>query len=65
VDNKGLLIEDPRLRSASAGNVRQILDHTYWWPKGESGLYRPVTTLSYLFNYSVLGNDAEPEATTG
>jgi tetratricopeptide (TPR) repeat protein len=61
LDNKGLLIEDARLRSASAENVRQILDHTYWWPKGESGLYRPVTTLSYLFNYSVLGNSGEPE----
>jgi tetratricopeptide (TPR) repeat protein len=61
LDNKGLLIEDARLRSASAENVRQILDRTYWSPKGESGLYRPVTTLSYLFNYSVLGNGAEPE----
>lgn len=61
LDNKGLLIEDPRLRSTSAGNIRQIIDRTYWWPKGESGLYRPVTTLSYLFNYSVLGDSAEPE----
>lgn len=61
LDNKGLLIEDPRLRAANGENIRQIVDHTYWWPQGESGLYRPVTTLSYLFNYSVLGNGVEPE----
>ena len=61
LDNKGLLIEDPRLRAASSENVQQIFDHTYWWPHGESGLYRPVTTLSYLFNYSVLGNGGDPE----
>ena len=34
--------------------------HTYWWPYGESGLYRPLTTLSYLFNYAVLGNRDRP-----
>jgi len=61
LDNKGLLIEDPRLRAASAKNLHQILDHTYWWPQGESGLYRPITTLSYLFNYSILGNGDQPE----
>ncbi|HEX4148698.1 MAG TPA: hypothetical protein VHY20_06915, partial [Pirellulales bacterium] len=61
LDNKGLIVEDPRLRAANAENVGQILDHSYWWPQGESGLYRPVTTLSYLFNYSVLGNGGQPE----
>ena len=25
-----------------------------------SGLYRPITTLSFLFNYSVLGNGTDP-----
>jgi hypothetical protein len=60
LDNRGLLLEDPRLREASAQNVGLILDHTYWWPYGESGLYRPLTTLSYLFNYAVLGNGEHP-----
>src|ERR1700734_3360933 len=55
LDNRGLLLNDPRLRDASSANIRLILDHTYWWPNGESGLYRPFTTLSYLFNYAVLG----------
>jgi tetratricopeptide (TPR) repeat protein len=36
------------------------MGHTYWWPNGESGLYRPLTTLSYLFNYAILGNGNRP-----
>jgi protein O-mannosyl-transferase len=60
LDNKGLIVGDSRLRAAGSENVRQILNHTYWWPQGESGLYRPVTTLSYLFNYAVLENRDRP-----
>jgi hypothetical protein len=55
LDNRGLLLNDPRLRQASAENIALIFQHTYWWPNGESGLYRPFTTLSYLFNYAILG----------
>src|ERR1700719_577143 len=61
LDNRGLLLNDPRLHEASAGNIRLIVDHTYWWPNGESGLYRPFTTLSYLFNYAALGDHDQPE----
>ena len=60
LDNRGLLLNDTRLREASAENLRLIADHTYWWPNGESGLYRPAATLSYLFNYAVLGNRDQP-----
>jgi protein O-mannosyl-transferase len=60
LDNRGLLLEDPRIREAGGENIALILDHTYWWPSGESGLYRPLTTLSYLFNYAILGNRAQP-----
>jgi tetratricopeptide (TPR) repeat protein len=56
LDNKILLLQDPRIRDASAGNIGLIFQHTYWWPHGESYLYRPFATLSYLFNYAVLGN---------
>jgi protein O-mannosyl-transferase len=56
LDNKFIILEDPRLRSATKENVRLIFTQDYWWPKGIAGLYRPVTTLSYLFNYAVLGN---------
>ncbi len=60
LDNKGLILNDPRLREVSGSNIALIFGHTYWWPNGESGLYRPFTTLSYLFNYSVLGNADNP-----
>jgi len=59
LDNRGML-EDPRIRAATSENLALIWDHTYWWPTGESGLYRPFTTLSYLFNYAILGNAARP-----
>ena len=55
-DSKPILLQDPRIRAATAENVALIFQHTYWWPAGEAGLYRPFTTLSYLFNYAVLGN---------
>jgi tetratricopeptide (TPR) repeat protein len=60
-DNKLLLLQDPRIRDATAANIGLIFQHTYWWPYGESGLYRPFGTLSYLFNYAVLGNGGHPE----
>src|ERR1039458_2978619 len=58
LDNKALILEDPRLREATPQNLELIFQHTYWWPHGEAGLYRPLTTLSYLFNYAVLCNGA-------
>ncbi len=54
LDNKVLLL-DPRIREATPQNIALIFQHTYWWPTGEAGLYRPFTTLSYLFNYEILG----------
>jgi len=59
-DNQGLLLRDPRIREATPQNIGLILHRTYWWPYGESGLYRPITTLTYLFNYSILGNGDQP-----
>src|ERR1700751_2720889 len=56
LDNRGLILEDTRVRDASPDNLALIFQHTYWWPYGESGLYRPFTTLSYLFNYAILGS---------
>jgi tetratricopeptide (TPR) repeat protein len=60
LDNRGLLLNDPRLRQATAANLSLIWRHTYWWPTGEGGVYRPFTTLSYLFNYALLGNADHP-----
>ena len=61
LDNKGLLLQDPRIREATGKNVALIFEHTYWWPFGEAGIYRPLTTLSYLFNYAILGDGDQAE----
>src|ERR1022692_2286921 len=59
-DNQVLLLGDPRIQKVSAENISLILRHTYWWPNGEAGIYRPFTTLSWLFNYAILGEGANP-----
>ena len=61
VDNRYLILRDTRLREATPENIGLIFKRTYWWPTSETGLYRPATTLSYLFNYAVLGNAEQPE----
>jgi tetratricopeptide (TPR) repeat protein len=60
LDSKPILLQDPRIRQATAENIALIFQHTYWWPSGEAGLYRPFTTLSYLLNYAILGNRDDP-----
>ena len=41
LDNKFIILEDPRLRDTKAENIQQIFQQDYWWPKAVSGLYRP------------------------
>ena len=60
LDNQLLINGDSRIQAASASNVSHIFQHTFWWPNGEAGIYRPFTTLSYLFNYAILGNGPAP-----
>lgn len=70
LDNKFIILEDPRLRTFSFAtpqeaeqtrqNLRLIFTQDYWWPKAVSGLYRPLTTLSYWLNYAVFGNQNQP-----
>ena len=57
VDNT-FILNDPRLHSLTSENVGLILQRSYWWT-AETGLYRPLTSLSYLFNYAILGNEAD------
>jgi protein O-mannosyl-transferase len=59
LDNRPLILEDSRIHDASWWNIGLIFHHTYWWPF-DHGLYRPITTLSYLFNYAVMGNAGQP-----
>ena len=60
LDNQLLITGDPHIQEATAHNVSQIFQHTFWWPNGEAGIYRPLTTLSFLFNYAILGNGTVP-----
>lgn len=61
LDNGTIIGEDPRLRTTASENVEAIFTHNYWWPAFESNLYRPLTTLSYWVNYSVLDNGQRVE----
>jgi tetratricopeptide (TPR) repeat protein len=60
LDSRQAVVNDQRVHEVSSQNLNLILNHTYWWPYDESGLYRPLSTLSYLFNYAVLGNGDRP-----
>jgi tetratricopeptide (TPR) repeat protein len=60
LDNVPIILQDIRLRAVDWRSVRDILTLNYWWPTGDSNLYRPLTTLSYWFNYSVLGGGQNP-----
>ncbi len=59
-DNAGVIARDPRIQEATARNVGRIFGEGYWYINPDSGLYRPLTTLSYLVNYSVLGAGVSP-----
>ena len=59
-DSAGLVEMDPRIRDATAQNFHAILTGPYWYIQPRSGLYRPLTTLSYLFNYAIVGSGSDP-----
>src|SRR5436305_6263489 len=59
-DARSRVLEDPRIRELNGANVGLILTKNYWYPALTSGLYRPATTLSFLFNYAVAGNGSDP-----
>ncbi len=60
LDSRQLILRDTRVQAATAENLQRIVSRSYWWPYGESGLYRPLTTASYLLNYAVLGHGDRP-----
>ena len=59
-DGHSMVEQDLRIREARIANVNQILRTHYWWPMPIDRLYRPITTLSFLFNYAVLDDAARP-----
>jgi tetratricopeptide (TPR) repeat protein len=56
LDSSFILLRDPRIQKATGDNLKLILTKEYWFPSFYSGLYRPFTVLTFLFNYAVLGN---------
>jgi len=59
-DNHLVIAQDARVHQVTAENIRLILTKDYWYKISLSPLYRPLATLSYLFNYAVLGNGDRP-----
>ena len=59
-DSASVIGRDPRIRQATLENIESILTGGYWYTNANAGLYRPLTTVSYLLNYAVLGNGASP-----
>src|SRR5579863_8353086 len=59
-DNAPIISQDPRIREASLENMGRILHGGYWYNIPTAGLYRPVTTFSYLTNFAVFGNGLNP-----
>jgi tetratricopeptide (TPR) repeat protein len=58
-DNDQVILKDPRVQAVTSDNIRRILTHAYW-EANPTGLYRPLTTLSYLFNFAILENGPNP-----
>src|SRR3984957_5660035 len=58
-DNAGVIAGDARIRAVTADNLGRIWTEPYS-NKTSSGLYRPLTTLTYLVNYVGLGNGTNP-----
>jgi protein O-mannosyl-transferase len=56
LDSAYIILRDPRVLKIAAANLQQIVNQDYWWPNFHSGLYRPLTTATFLFNCAVLGN---------
>src|SRR5438874_1901899 len=60
LDSQSRILEDPRITAATAENLKLILTKDYWYPTTGGGLYRPLATLSYLFDYAIVGNGRSP-----
>jgi protein O-mannosyl-transferase len=59
-DNSPVIAHDPRIRQATPQNIASILTGGYRDSTKDAGLYRPLTTVSYLLNYAVFGNGSRP-----
>jgi hypothetical protein len=55
-DAYSIVHTDARIRQFSGENLNLIFTKDYWWPNPADTLYRPITLLSYLINFAVLGD---------
>ena len=60
LDSQSRILEDPRITAATPENLKLILTRDYWYPQSGGGIYRPLATLSFLFNYAILGDGQRP-----
>jgi tetratricopeptide (TPR) repeat protein len=60
LDNATIILQDSRIRAATSQNAGLIFSQEYWYGNASTNLYRPFTTLSYLFNYAILGDGPNP-----
>jgi tetratricopeptide (TPR) repeat protein len=59
-DSNRVVLQDTRIRAVTPENRHLIWTEDYWYPTLAGGLFRPLTTLSYQWNYAVLGNGPHP-----
>jgi protein O-mannosyl-transferase len=59
-DSAAVISEDARVHAVTPQNLRLILTEPYWHGSTTLGLYRPLTTFSYLLNYTIFGNGIAP-----
>jgi tetratricopeptide (TPR) repeat protein len=55
-DSGPLVTQDPRVQHATRANLALVFTQHYWYPTADSAVYRPLVTLSWMFNYVLLGN---------
>src|SRR5579871_570735 len=59
-DSAVVISEDARVHAVTPQNLQLILTGPYWHAGATLGLYRPLTTFSYLLNYAIFGNGIDP-----
>jgi tetratricopeptide (TPR) repeat protein len=60
VFDNSIVLHDSRIKALNSENLDLIFTQEYWYQWSSAGLYRPLTTLSYLFNYTILGSGDHP-----
>src|SRR5581483_7661877 len=60
VFDNSIILQDSRIKAFTPENVDLILTQEYWYQTAMTGLYRPLTTFTYLLNYTLLGDGSQP-----